>query len=53
MFREIVGADDAAWLRARTIELEHAVGGVLYYVPRKHVLGDSQAATLATISEDE
>ncbi len=33
-FREAVGADDAAWIRGRTFELEHAVGGVLYYVPK-------------------
>jgi aminoglycoside phosphotransferase (APT) family kinase protein len=50
-FRTTVGADDAAWIRARTIELEHAVGGVLYYVPRRHILGDIQAATLARILE--
>lgn len=48
-FREIVGDDDAAWVRARTIELEHAVGGVLYYVPRRHALGDVMAATLDRI----
>lgn len=30
MFRDAVGADDASWLRGRTFELEHAVGGVLY-----------------------
>jgi len=35
-FREAVGADEAAWVQARTFELEHAVGGVLYYVPRRH-----------------
>ena len=48
-FRENLGADDAAWVRGRTIELEHAVGGVLYYVPRRHVLGDVMARTLSEI----
>lgn len=51
-FREIVGADDAAWVRGRTIELEHAVGGVLYYVARGHALGDVMARTLSRILGD-
>lgn len=50
-FREAVGADDAAWIRGRTFELEHAVGGVLYYVPKRHPLGDVMARTLARILE--
>ncbi len=45
-FREATGADDAAWIRGRTFELEHAVGGVLYYKPRQHPLGDVMACTL-------
>ena len=45
-FREAVGADDPAWIRGRTFELEHAVGGVLYYVPKGHPLGDVMARTL-------
>mgnify|MGYP001819277169 FL=1 len=48
-FREAVGADDAAWIRGRTFELEHAVGGVLYYVPKQHPLGDVMARTLERI----
>jgi len=48
-FREVVGANDAAWIRGRTFELEHAVGGVLYYVPRRHALGDLMARTLERI----
>ncbi len=52
-FRAIVGPDDGAWIRARTIELEHAVGGVLYYVPRGHALGDVMARTLRRILEGE
>lgn len=46
VFRRAVGADEATWIRARTFELEHAVGGVLYYVPRGHTLGDVMARTL-------
>ncbi len=48
-FKEAVGADDAAWIRGRTFELEHAVGGVVYYAPRKHPLGDVMARTLERI----
>ena len=47
--RDVVGADDAAWIRGRTFELEHAVGGVLYYAPRRHPLGDVMARTLEHI----
>lgn len=50
-FKEAVGADDAAWIRGRTFELEHAVGGVLYYVPKQHTLGDVMARTLHRILE--
>lgn len=50
-FKEAVGADDAAWIRGRTFELEHAVGGVLYYVPKQHALGDVMARTLHRILE--
>lgn len=38
--------------RARAIELEHAVGGVLYYEPRGHVLGDIMRRTLERILDD-
>lgn len=48
-FREAVDTDDATWLRARAFELEHAVGGVLYYVPRRHSLGDVMMRTLDRI----
>lgn len=53
VFRDTVGVDDATWLRARTFELEHAVGGVLYYVPRRHQLGDVMARTLHRLLHDE
>lgn len=52
-FRRLVGATDADWLRARTIELEHAVGGVLYYCPRGHELGEVMAKTLSRILADQ
>lgn len=48
-FQDAVGADEAAWIRARTFELEHAVGGVLYYGPRGHPLGDVMGRTLGRI----
>ncbi|MGE0140747.1 MAG: phosphotransferase [Ilumatobacteraceae bacterium] len=48
-FRESVGADEAAWIRGRTFELEHAVAGVLHYVPRKHPLGAVMSRTLERI----
>jgi len=49
IFKEAVGVSDAAWIRGRTFELEHAVGGVLYYLPKQHPLGDVMARTLARI----
>lgn len=48
-FRERTGADEAAWIRGRIFELEHAIGGVLYYEPKGHVLGDIMARTLDRI----
>ncbi|KGN38956.1 phosphotransferase [Knoellia subterranea KCTC 19937] len=51
-FREATGATDAAWLRGRAFALQQAVGGVLYYVPRRHVLGEVMTRTLARILDD-
>jgi len=51
-FRRTVGADDDERIRARTIELAHAVAGVVYYVPRRHALGDVMAATLGRILDE-
>ena len=48
-FKEMVDVDEATWVRARTFELEHAIGGVLYYEPKGHVLGDIMARTLDRI----
>jgi len=49
VFKEAVDATETAWIRGRTFELEHAVGGVLYYVPKQHPLGDVMARTLDSI----
>lgn len=48
-FKEAAGVDDATWLRARAFELEHAVGGILYYRPRNHPLADVMERTLSHI----
>lgn len=48
-FRETVAPSEAAWIRGRTFELEHAVGGVLYYVPKRHPLGEVMSRTLERI----
>ena len=48
-FKEMADVDEAAWIRGRTFELEHAIGGVLYYEPKQHVLGDIMARTLDRI----
>lgn len=48
-FRSALGVDEPTWIRGRINELEHAVGGVLYYVPKRHPLGDVMARTLARI----
>ncbi len=52
-FREALGIDDATWLRARAFELEHAVGAIVYYTPRKHELADVMSRTLRRILTDE
>ena len=52
VFRAAVGADEASWLRGRAFALEQAVGGVLYYVPRRHPLGDVMTRTLLRILAD-
>jgi aminoglycoside phosphotransferase (APT) family kinase protein len=49
IFLEATGGDDATRLRARAFALEQAVGGVLYYTPRRHPLGDVMARTLHRI----
>lgn len=49
--RDTVGGD-ASRLRAMAFELEHAVGGVFYYGPRGHLLGDIMQRTLDRILVD-
>ncbi len=53
VFRDAIGASPETWLRARAFELEHAVGGVLYYRPKRHPLGDVMTRTLHRILTDE
>lgn len=49
VFREILEVDEPTWIRARAFALEHAVGGTLYYRPRRHPLGDVMARSLERI----
>ncbi len=52
IFRSELEVDDAMWLRARTTELEHAIGAVLYYEPKGHTLGEVNRRTLERILQD-
>lgn len=52
VFRSELEVDEATWLRGRAFALEHAVGGVLYYRPRRHPLGDVMTRTLDRILAD-
>lgn len=53
VFRRAVGdVGEAAWIRGRAFELEHAVGAVLYYRPRRHPLGEVMARTLDRILDE-
>jgi aminoglycoside phosphotransferase (APT) family kinase protein len=45
-FREDLDVDEASWLRARGFALEQAIGGVIYYTPRRHPLGEVMQRTL-------
>jgi len=49
VFREALGVDDAAWLRGRAFELEHAVTAIVYYRPRGHVLAEVMGRTLERV----
>jgi aminoglycoside phosphotransferase (APT) family kinase protein len=53
VFRDAIDASPEDWLRARAFELEHAVGGILYYRPKNHPLGDVMTRTLHRILTDE
>ncbi|MBM6399384.1 phosphotransferase [Phycicoccus sonneratiae] len=52
VFREAVGADDATWERARANALEQALGGVVYYTPRRHPLADVMGRTLRRLLDE-
>lgn len=45
-FSEDLEVDEASWLRARGFSLEQAIGGVIYYTPRRHPLGEVMQRTL-------
>jgi aminoglycoside phosphotransferase (APT) family kinase protein len=45
-FREDLDVDEASWLRGRGFALEQAIGGVIYYTPRRHALGEVMQRTL-------
>lgn len=44
--REDLDIDNASWLRARGFALEQAMGGVIYYTPRRHPLAAVMQRTL-------
>lgn len=52
VFRDLVGADDPTWERARLTALEQALGAIAYYTPRRHPLADVMRRTLSRILED-
>ena len=45
-FREALDVDERSWARGRGFALEHAVGAVVSYKPRRHPLGDVMQRTL-------
>ncbi len=44
--RDGLDDDEASWLRACGFALEQAIGGVIYYTPRRHSLGTVMRRTL-------
>jgi aminoglycoside phosphotransferase (APT) family kinase protein len=52
VFRELVGADEATWLRARANALEQALGGIVYYTPRRHPLAEVMSRTLQRVLDE-
>ena len=52
VFREALDVDDATWARARANALEQALGGVVYYTPRRHPLADVMGRTLRRVLDD-
>ncbi len=51
-FREALDVDEASWLRACGFALEQAIGGVIYYTPRHHPLGEVMQRTLERLLYD-
>ncbi|HEX5860081.1 MAG TPA: aminoglycoside phosphotransferase family protein [Microbacterium sp.] len=45
-FREVLDIDEQSWSRGRGFALEHAIGAIVYYVPRRHPLGAVMQRTL-------
>ncbi|HEY5821339.1 MAG TPA: aminoglycoside phosphotransferase family protein [Propionibacteriaceae bacterium] len=45
-FRDALAVDSQTWLRARGFALEHAIGAVIYYTPRRHPLADVMRRSL-------
>ncbi|HMM95893.1 hypothetical protein [Phycicoccus sp.] len=52
-FRVLLAPDDATWTRARATALEQALGGILYYTPRRHPLADVMRRTLGELLADD
>ncbi len=52
VLREQVGVDDATWERARANALEQALGGLVYYTPRRHPLAEVMGRTLRRVLDD-
>lgn len=52
-FREMLAVDSDAWLRARGFALEQALGGVVYYTPRRHPLADVMRRTLDRVLAEQ
>lgn len=49
VFEEVLGADGEAWLRGRGFALEQAIGGIIYYTPRRHPLAEVMRRTLGRV----
>jgi hypothetical protein len=52
VFRDSVDCDEETWIRARAIEMAHAVAAILYYRPKGHPLADVMTETLGRILND-
>jgi aminoglycoside phosphotransferase (APT) family kinase protein len=52
VFRDSMDCDEETWIRARAIEMAHAVAAILYYRPKGHPLADVMTETLGRILND-